>query len=61
MIYDLIFVEADDCYYAMPRGNAEALKTIYERTQLGTSGLHCGIYIPKEVVETILRKEYKKA
>ena len=58
-IYDLIFVEADDKYYAMPRegGDATTLKTIYERTQLGSSGLAASFSIEKSEVAKIIHNK----
>ena len=56
--YDLIWVEADDCYYAMPRGDngALSLQYIYERSQQGSSGLFASTRVPKERVEALLKE-----
>ena len=54
-MYDLIYVEADEGFYIIPR-QKDSLKTIYERTQLGTSGLHSSIgFIPKNKIEAFIK------
>ena len=55
MKYDLLYIEAEDCYVAVP---LDAMEPMRKYMPGGTSWLHAAIRIPKEEVIALLAAHF---